>query len=148
MTVLAPRIEPVVRDLPPGFAKMRAEASSEGYRFLERLATAWESGIIRFDRDGESLLAAYSAGVLAGIGGLTVEPVIPCALRMRRFYVRAPFRRTGIGRMLAIALLDWPRLNGVPVTVNAAVGSGRFWESLGFSPDPSNGYTHILLPGH
>jgi GNAT superfamily N-acetyltransferase len=44
-------------------------------------------------------------GTLAGIGGLTIEPVVPGAFRMRRFYVRRPFRRQGIGRKLALALI-------------------------------------------
>ena len=36
--------------------------------------------------------------VLAGVGGLTIEPVVPGALRLRRFYVRPSFRRAGVGR--------------------------------------------------
>jgi len=43
---------------------------------------------MRFDRHGEALLAARVTGVLAGIGGLTIEPVLAGALHMRRFYVR------------------------------------------------------------
>src|SRR6476659_9967071 len=31
-------------------------------------------------RDGEALLAAYSDSVLAGVGGITVDPVVPEAL--------------------------------------------------------------------
>jgi hypothetical protein len=46
---------------------------------------------MRFDRPGEGLLTAYSAGVLAAIGGITIDPIVPDALRMRRFYVRPGF---------------------------------------------------------
>ena len=66
-----------------------------------RLASDWASGAMRFDRPGEALLAAYSEGVLAAIGGITIDPIVPDALRMRRFYVRPAFRRTGIGGEIA-----------------------------------------------
>ena len=39
------RLEPVIKNLPYDFDIMRAEACSEGYRFVERLATAWEAGV-------------------------------------------------------------------------------------------------------
>ena len=98
---------------------------------------------MRFDGNGEALFAAHVAGVLAGIGGLTIEPGMPGALRMRRFYVRARFRRAGIGRTLATALLERARITGLLVSVNAAPASAPFWESLGFVPDMRDGHTHL-----
>jgi GNAT superfamily N-acetyltransferase len=138
-----PQLQPVIEELPAGFDALRAEARAEGYRFVDRLATDWMSGTIRFDREGEALLAARVTDVLAGIGGLTIEPVVPDALRMRRFYVRLAYRRSGIGRKLATALLE--RARGVRrlVTVNAAPVSIAFWESLGFVPDSRDGHTHV-----
>jgi GNAT superfamily N-acetyltransferase len=136
-------LEPVLEALPVGFDALRAEALAEGFRQVERLAADWEAGTTRFDRDGEALLAARLNGVLAGIGGLTMEPVVPGALRMRRFYVRPAFRRIGVGGQLVAALLagvDGDR----SITVNAAPASIAFWESLGFNPDPRDGHTHIL----
>jgi hypothetical protein len=47
---------------------MQAEAAAEGYRFLGRLAADWATNVTRFDRADEALLAAFSNGVLAGIG--------------------------------------------------------------------------------
>jgi GNAT superfamily N-acetyltransferase len=136
-------LEPVLDALPAGFDVLRADALAEGFRQVERLAADWEAGRTRFDRDGEALLAARSNGVLVGIGGLTIEPVVPGALRMRRFYVRPAFRRIGVGRQMVTALLA-----GVDddrsITVNAAPASIAFWESLGFNPDPRDGHTHIL----
>jgi hypothetical protein len=85
---------------------MRREARAEGHQFLDRLASDWASGAMRFDRPGEALLAAYSEGVLAAIGGITIDPIVPDALRMRRFYVRPAFRRAGLFTVTAW----WPSL--------------------------------------
>ena len=68
-----PRLQRVIEELPVGFDALRAEARAEGYLFVERLANEWMSDTMRFDRDGEALIAASLAGVLAGIGGLTIE---------------------------------------------------------------------------
>src|SRR6516165_2427977 len=91
-----PTLQRVIEELPATLAALREEARAEGYRFVERLVTDWESGTIRFDRQGEALLAARLHCVLAGIGGLTFHPVVPDALRMRRFYVRPAYRRSGV----------------------------------------------------
>jgi GNAT superfamily N-acetyltransferase len=139
-----PEQQVVVENLPAGFDVLREEARAEGYLFVERLAADWEARRMRFDREGEALLAAYIRGVLAGIGGLTIEPVLSGALRMRRFYVRPLFRRGGIGRGLATALLERARTTSLLVSVNAAPASFSFWESLGFTPDMRDGHTHLL----
>jgi hypothetical protein len=75
------RLETVVKDLLAGFDALRAEAQAEGYLFVERLFTEWMSHTNRFDREGEALLAAQMNGVLAGIGGITIEPVVRGAVR-------------------------------------------------------------------
>jgi len=82
---------------------------AEGFRFVERLAKDWKAGVTRFDRDGEALVGARVDEVLAGIGRLTVDPVVSGALRMRRFYVRPSFREHGIGRKLVGTLLEYPK---------------------------------------
>ncbi len=139
-------LEPVTGDLPAGFEALRADALAEGFRQVERLVGEWASRTTRFDREGEALLAARLNGVLAGIGGLTIEPVVPGALRMRRFYVRPSFRRSGVGRRLVAALLGRAGHTRLPITVNANPGSIQFWEALGFKPDLRQGHTHILNP--
>jgi GNAT superfamily N-acetyltransferase len=139
----APELRLVIENLPAGFDALRAEARAEGYSFIERLAADWEAHNMRFEHPGEALLAAHVTGELAGIGGLTIEPVLPGALRMRRFYIRPPFRRLGIGRKLATALLERVRSTSLLVTVNAAPASVSFWESLGFAPDIHDGHTHL-----
>jgi GNAT superfamily N-acetyltransferase len=138
------RLERVVTELPAGFDVLREEACAQGYRHVERLADEWMAGAMRFDREGEALIAAHLDEDLAGIGGLSIDPYEPGALRMRRFYVRAPFRRAGIGRAIAENLLAQARALHRPVTVNAGAGSDLFWRSLGFVPEARNGHTHVI----
>ncbi len=141
------QIAAVAGTLPHGIAVLRAEARREGHRFLERLAADWTSGIVRFDRPGEALLTASLAGALAGVGGLTLDPAVPGALRMWRFYIHPAWRRQGIGRRLAVALLERPGTAGRSVTVNAGtVLAPVFWEALGFVADLCNGHTHVRQP--
>ena len=137
------RLQRVFDELPADFDTVRLEARAEGHKFLDRLANDWVSGVIRFDRPGEALLAAYSDEILAAIGGITIDPVVPDALRMRRFYVRPAFRRAGIGREIALALLEGALQRVRVVTLNAAVESVPFWETLGFVPQARDGHTHI-----
>jgi GNAT superfamily N-acetyltransferase len=136
------RFQRVVEELPADFDTICVEARAEGYKFLDRLATDWASGAIRFDQPGEALLAAYSDDVLAAIGGITIDPFVTDALRMRRFYVRSAFRRAGIGREIAHALLGGTLQSVRVVTLNAAVESVPFWEALGFVPEARDGHTH------
>jgi len=138
------RLERVLTELPARFDVLRAEASAHGYRRIERLADEWMAGTMRFDRQAEALIAAHLGRDLAGLGGLTIDPFQRDALRMRRFYVRASFRRRGIGRAIAEKLLAHARAFGRPVTVNAATGSELFWLSLGFVADARNGHNHIF----
>ena len=140
------RFEPVIDHLPAGFADLRLEANAEGYRFIERLATDWQVGTMRFIGEGEKLLCAFAGNIPAGIGGLTLDPVLAGALRMRRFYVRRSFRQRGIGRILVDKLLESPRCMNKIIVVNAGDGSAGFWEALGFTPDPHDGHSHVFAP--
>jgi GNAT superfamily N-acetyltransferase len=64
---------------------------------------------------------------------------------MRRFYIRPAMRGRGIGRMLALALLDQARSCCSIVTVHAGNdAAARFWESLGFQPHGRDGHSHLL----
>jgi GNAT superfamily N-acetyltransferase len=145
---LSIRLERVVDALPAGFAAMRDEARAEGFGMLDVLAGAWEAGAVLFDRDGEALFAGYVDEVFAGVGGMTHDPHSPAyspgPLRMRRFYVRAPYRRLGVARAIATALLARPEIAGRVITVNAAPGSEAFWRSLGFVATPRERQTHLL----
>ena len=129
-----------------GFDGLQAHARREGYRFLDRLAAEWQEGA-RFDRRGEALLGAWRVTALAGVGGITLDPVLPGTLRMRRFYVHPACRGAGTGRTLAQALLRQARRTGLAIVVNAGTpAASPFWEALGFVADGGGGHTHRLPP--
>lgn len=137
----------IIDDLPDGLPALLADAANEGVRNMALLARDWASGDQRFDADGEALLGALLAGELAGIGGLSVEPAAAePARRVRRFYVRPAFRRQGVARTLASALVQEALDQVDLLTCNAAASpaAGPFWEAQGFSPDSSGPWTHVL----
>jgi GNAT superfamily N-acetyltransferase len=139
----------VIREgLPPGFEVLRYAADDEAFRMLGVLAEEWANGTGRFDGPGEMLVAALDGPVLAGVGGMSRDPVDAAALRMRRFYVYPPYRRRGVGRAMARFLLERPEVDGRAVTLNAPhAEAARFWQALGFIPDARDGHTHILPAG-
>src|SRR5207248_4597238 len=101
--------------LPPdALAALVAESERDGWRFVRRLADEWAAGANRFDRPGEALVGAWVAGRLVGVCGLNTDPYTADETvgRVRRLYVRAEYRRLGVGRRL---------VRGV-----AAAGRGRF----------------------
>ncbi|MFZ0267574.1 GNAT family N-acetyltransferase [Caulobacter sp.] len=136
----------IIDDLPDGLPALLADAASEGVGNMALLAHDWAGGQ-RFNGDGEALLGALLAGELAGIGGLSVEPAAAeHARRVRRFYVRPAFRRQGVARTLASALLQEALDQVDLLTRNAAASpaAALFWEAQGFSPDTSGPWTHVL----
>ena len=137
----------IIDDLPDGFPALLADAASEGVGHMARLAEGWAGGDQRFDGDGEVLLGALLAGTLVGVGGLSVEPAATePARRVRRFYVRPDFRRQGVARALASALIQEGLDQVDLLTVNAAASPAAplFWEAQGFSSDTTGRWTHVL----
>jgi GNAT superfamily N-acetyltransferase len=84
------------------------------------------------------LLLAYVDGALAGCGGLRALPDVDYAnaCEMKRLYVRPAFRRFGLGRALAEALLDEARRAGYSVmlldTLDDMESARELYASLGF----------------
>ena len=133
--------------LPEGFERLRCEAAAEGFDHVERLAREWFSGALRFDGEGEALFAAFVDGELVGVGAVSHEHLEPSlgAMRMRRCYVRRAFRRRGVGRALAGAMIQQGLACAPVLTVNAgAPDAPAFWSAMGFAPDARNGRTHML----
>jgi GNAT superfamily N-acetyltransferase len=84
------------------------------------------------------LLLAYVDNALAGCGGLRALPDADHAnaCEMKRLYVRPAFRRFGLGRVLAEALLDEARRAGYSVmlldTLDEMESARQLYASLGF----------------
>jgi len=133
-------------ELPDGFDDLVAEASGEGVRNMALLSAGWANGA-RFQDDGEALLAAYLAGALAGIGGMTVEPASSePARRLRRLYVRPAMRRRGVATALASALIHegFDSVGLLTVNATASDAASLFWEAQGFVPDDDGAWTHAM----
>ncbi len=134
--------------LPEGFEALRREAAAEGFRHVERLAVGYASGAMRFDGEGEALFGAVVDGELAAVGGVTRDEENPGldARRMRRLYVRPAYRRRGVGRALAGAMIQQAMAAAPLATVNAGTPDApAFWEAMGFAPAHAGGrVTHAL----
>jgi putative acetyltransferase len=84
------------------------------------------------------LLLAYVGEALAGCGGLRAltDADQANACEMKRLYVRPAFRRFGLGRVLAEALLDEARRAGYSVmlldTLDEMESARELYASLGF----------------
>ncbi|MCA0419318.1 MAG: GNAT family N-acetyltransferase [Proteobacteria bacterium] len=138
MTATAIQIVRLAETLPDDFETLRQEASAESYRFIEGLREEWLAG--QYDGADERFItfAAFHEGGLAGIGALTPDPydLAPDLLRVRHVYVRPLHRGSGIGRVLAAALIQQgldlaPRLSLRAADPRATA----FWEASGFTPD-------------
>ena len=86
------------------------------------------------------LLLAYVDGALAGGGALRALPDAghANACEMKRLYVRPAFRRFGLGRLLAQALLDAARRTGYAAmlldTLDDMASAHCLYAALGFEP--------------
>ena len=133
---------------PELFAPMLEEAVAGDGPFLARLRDEWEQGVLRFDRPGETLLGAFTADGLAGVGGLSLDPYAPAhgLARLRHLYVLRSHRGAGLGRGLVVRLLEQARPHFATVrlrTRNPAAAS--LYERLGFVASAREGETHRLV---
>lgn len=136
------------RLLPSDITDLGMDARRDGHRSVDRLVDEWVDDRNRFDRPGECLLLAYGGGILAGVGGVTVEPTDISLFRVRRLYVRVAARRHGVGRLIVETLLHHVRSHTGVVTVNAGTAeASAFWLRMGFAPQIDRGYTHAFALG-
>lgn len=100
---------------------------------------------------GGALLLAYCDGELAGCGALRPLPEADEAnvCEMKRLYVRRAFRRFGLGRQLAQALIDRARSGGYFAmlldTLDDMEAARELYASLGFEEVPP--YYYNPIPG-
>jgi len=116
------------------FQALAEESRLEGYWMLVRLADGWRDGRNRFRRRGEVMLAAWQDEVLAGVGGLNVDPYVQERRegRVRHVYVSAAHRRQGVGRLIVEAIVARARLNFPVLNLRAPEEAFAFYEALGF----------------
>jgi ribosomal protein S18 acetylase RimI-like enzyme len=100
---------------------------------------------------GGSLLLAWVDGALAGCGGFRPLPDVDYAnaCEMKRLYVRRAFRRFGLGRLLAQALIDAATQAGYSAmlldTLDDMEAARELYTSLGFEEIPP--YYFNPIPG-
>jgi putative acetyltransferase len=100
---------------------------------------------------GGALLLAWCDGELAGCGALRPLPEAdePNACEMKRLYVRRAFRRFGLGRLLAEALIDRAHAAGYSAmlldTLDDMEAARELYASLGFVEVPP--YYYNPIPG-
>jgi len=134
----------IAETLPADVQVLRNATRKEGHRFIDRLCDDWLSGKNTFSKDHEILLLAYNGNSIAGVGGLTHDPVVPNALRMRRFYVLPQFRRMGLAKQIVDYLLERAVNSEMTVTENAGTKDApAFWEAIGFSKCVLDDVTHV-----
>jgi putative acetyltransferase len=98
-----------------------------------------------------SLLLAHVDGELAGCGAFRALPDVDYAnaCEMKRLYVRRAFRRFGLGRLLAQALIDQATQAGYSAmlldTLDDMEAARGLYESLGFTEVPP--YYYNPIPG-
>lgn len=140
------RVRSATDFVPEALTALAEEADAEGIRVVRAVIDRWESGEERYERSGEQLLVAVTDDGVVGVGGLTICPTVPGALRVRRFYVHPAWRRRGVAAAIASALLaSWPRdVSVITCNAQASAAAPRFWESMGFEPVDDANVTHVL----
>nr|WP_225923860.1 GNAT family N-acetyltransferase [Pseudomonas shahriarae] len=136
-----------ITHLPPQILDLEKTAVAEGFRFLTRLTSEWQSGTNRFDGPGECLMAAYLNQQLVGIGGLSVDPFTHDRTgRLRRVYVAPLSRGQQVGRRLVSALLAHAALHFESVRLYTDTPDGStFYLRCGFIRTEDADATHIVL---
>lgn len=105
----------------------------------------------RYEQPGAVFLLAWVDGAVAGCGGLLALPpdCATNAVEMKRLYVRPAFRRFGLGRALAQALMGQAVTAGYDAmlldTLSDMAAARELYASLGF--EEAEPYYFNPLPG-
>jgi putative acetyltransferase len=150
----APKIELLSPDTPDALAATR-EIFREYARMLgvDLCFQGFEAELAQLPGDyaapGGGLLLAWVDGALAGCGAFRPLPDADYAnaCEMKRLYVRRAFRRFGLGRQLAQALMDQARQAGYSAmlldTLDDMEAARGLYASLGFGEVPPYYYNPI-----
>lgn len=85
--------------LPTQIVELSLISQSEGFKFINRLVSEYQSGQNCFDEVGEALYGMQYANQLIAIGGINTT-LNKDVGRLRRFYVHPEYRRQGVGELL------------------------------------------------
>ncbi len=136
-----------INHLPSQLLTLEKEAVEEGFRFLTRLITQWNSGANRFDAPGECLMVAYLDRRLIGVGGLSVDPYAKGhTARLRRVYVAASSRGQYVGQTLIEALVAHAARHFRIVRLSTdTVAGDAFYLRCGFTRSDDEHATHTMV---
>ncbi len=132
--------------MPPGIMRLVEAARTEDVNNMPMLLEAWSARSERFDGETSALYGAWKGDTLVGVGGMTPEKELDHpAIRMRKFYVLADFRKQGVATKLAETVMQAGLAHASSLTVNAAASpmAAPFWEAMDFMPAPLTRITHI-----
>nr|WP_243864879.1 GNAT family N-acetyltransferase [Paenibacillus castaneae] len=131
---------------------MVEESAGEGFRHIKRLVNDFESGVNKFDKDGEALFIAYQGNDVVGVCGLNQDLNVRKEVgRVRRLYVSQRVRRFGIGRMLMDSVIEEARKNYKMLVLKTDNPiADTFYRSIGFmvNIDSENDCHFLLLPSN
>ncbi|MEL7095727.1 MAG: GNAT family N-acetyltransferase [Pseudomonadota bacterium] len=133
-------------ELPFGFQALMQHSQDEGIKNMSMLQENWLSGAERFNKNGAALFGAFFENELIGLGGTTKEiGYTGSAMRMRRLFVLAHWRRKGVAGLIARQCMDWGLQSAKILTCNAqaSAAAAPFWERMGFEPVSLPRITHI-----
>ena len=125
---------------------LEADAGADGHNQVSRLIQEWLEGRNRFSAAGERVYVAKRGGRVCGVCGLNRDPYAgeDSIGRVRRLYVSAAERRTGIGRALIDRLMTEARgtYSWIHLRTHESEAAA-FYEANGFEPVPGKAdYTH------
>jgi putative acetyltransferase len=152
----APTIELVVPDTPDGLAATREIFREYAHGLgIDLCFQNFEEELAELPGDYAApqgaLLLAFVDGELAGCGAMRplAEVDYANACEMKRLYVRRAFRRFGLGRLLAQALMDRALQAGWSCmlldTLDDMEAARGLYEALGFEEVPP--YYYNPIPG-
>ena len=124
---------------------LAAEASAEGFQFVDRLVDEWNTGVNRFSGSGEKLSGVFDGDCIIAVGGLNRDPYAQQdhVGRLRHIYVHPRYRRLGVARQLVTALLENHHEHFERVRLRTSTtAASHFYEACGFRSIEEADATH------
>ncbi|MBD3340546.1 MAG: GNAT family N-acetyltransferase [Candidatus Lokiarchaeota archaeon] len=124
------------------------ESENEGYRFLSKMFSQWNSRENQFQKENEKAIIFRENNKVIAIGGINEEPYLKRKDfgRLRGVYVLPSFRRKHVGKEIVKHLIDFGNkyYKAITLRVPDNIEAYPFYESIGF--EMTNEYesvTHI-----